>query len=109
MGAGKTTLIRRLGQYLGITENISSPTFGIVNEYRLPDERPVFHFDFYRLSDPEEALDIGWEEYLAHPTAYCWVEWPRRIEPLWPNRYLWLSLELINDSPTARSLTLKRP
>lgn len=106
MGAGKTTLIRLLGQALGVEENISSPTFGIVNEYEAQAVPLIYHFDFYRLEDPEEALEIGWEDYLLDTAAYCWVEWPERIRPLWPNRYLWLSLEL-GKHPTARTLTLQ--
>ncbi len=107
MGAGKTTLIRKLGQYLGVQDNISSPTFGIVNEYEAAENKSIFHFDFYRISDPEEALDMGWEDYLEQKNAFCWVEWPERIHLLWPMRYLSLSLQL-GSAPNERILSLKR-
>ena len=82
MGAGKTTLIKAYARHLGVEDEVASPTFSLVNEYLLKGE-PVFHFDFYRINDEEEALDIGVEEYLqsGHP---CWIEWPEKIRNLLP-------------------------
>jgi tRNA threonylcarbamoyladenosine biosynthesis protein TsaE len=79
MGAGKTTFIKTLLAAMGVKENIDSPTFSIVNESRLPDGMPVFHFDFYRLKNAEEAIDIGLEDYLD-AGGICLMEWPEIIE-----------------------------
>lgn len=102
MGTGKTTLIKALGSALGVTENMSSPTFGLVNEYRDKNNTPVFHFDCYRLEDEEEAFDIGIEEYFESGN-YCWVEWPSKIEGLWPDCFLYVELALTENN--ARSIT----
>tara|TARA_R100000501_G_C2512878_1_gene43644 strand:+ start:68 stop:472 length:405 start_codon:yes stop_codon:yes gene_type:complete len=78
MGAGKTTLIKALVKALGSEDKVSSPTFSLVNEYHTPQE-PIYHFDFYRLKDPNEALDIGLEEYLNSP-GWILIEWPQKIQ-----------------------------
>jgi tRNA threonylcarbamoyladenosine biosynthesis protein TsaE len=83
MGAGKTTFIREVCRVLGIGENVSSPTFSIINEYRTKPGIPVFHFDFYRFEKPEEALSIGVEDYFA-TGSWCLVEWPEKILNLLP-------------------------
>ncbi len=83
MGVGKTTLIKILAKELGVTETVSSPTFALVNEYRGTDDTPIYHFDFYRIDDEEEALDIGVEEYFDND-AYCFIEWPDKIKNLVP-------------------------
>ena len=82
MGAGKTSLVKALAQHLGVEDDVSSPTFALVNEYRLGEE-PVYHFDFYRIDDSTEALDIGLDEYL-HSGYRCWIEWPEKIRNLLP-------------------------
>ncbi|MBT8236347.1 MAG: tRNA (adenosine(37)-N6)-threonylcarbamoyltransferase complex ATPase subunit type 1 TsaE [Bacteroidia bacterium] len=79
MGAGKTTLIKALIKVLGSTDNVQSPTFGLVNVYHLENgDLLAYHFDFYRLEDPEEVLDIGFEEYLGHD-GWIFIEWPDKI------------------------------
>ena len=83
MGGGKTTFIRALCQELGVQDVVTSPTFAIVNEYASA-RGPVYHFDFYRLHQPQEALDIGLEEYLASGRP-CLMEWPQVVEPLLPD------------------------
>ena len=83
MGAGKTTFIRALCQELGVQDVVTSPTFAIVNEYASA-RGPVYHFDFYRLHQPQEALDIGLEEYLASGRP-CLMEWPQVVKPLLPD------------------------
>src|ERR1700761_8249815 len=95
MGAGKTTLINALCHELGVTENTSSPTFAIVNEYRSPKEN-IFHFDFYRLKNQFEALDIGFEEYLDSG-KYCFIEWPEKIPDLLPQNYLRISIMVTGE------------
>ena len=88
MGAGKTTFITALCKVLGVQEDaVSSPTFAIVNEYRAAAGDPVYHFDFYRIERPEEALDIGLYDYLDSG-ALCLMEWPENIAALLPEETL---------------------
>ena len=96
MGAGKTTLIKSLCQYLGTTEPVTSPTFSIVNEY-IGAGNKIYHFDFYRLKDQTEALDMGYEEYL-YSDAYCFVEWPEKIPGLLPQHYINIQIKVHDDN-----------
>jgi len=77
LGAGKTAFTRGIARGLGIPERVTSPTFTIVNEYE-GGRLPLFHFDMYRLGDPEELFDIGWEDYLARG-GVCAVEWSENV------------------------------
>lgn len=83
LGAGKTTFIKAVCHELGSPDPVSSPTYSLVNEYRLDDDKKIYHFDFYRITDPSEALDIGFEEYLESGN-YCLIEWPKLISDLLP-------------------------
>lgn len=85
MGAGKTTLIKELCRLLGVAEQASSPTFSIVNEYKGATGN-IYHFDFYRLKNQTEALDMGYEEYF-YSGDYCFIEWPEKIPDLLPEHY----------------------
>lgn len=82
MGAGKTTLISRIVEALGAKDNVTSPTFALVNQYE-GTERRIYHFDFYRIERIEEVFDFGYEEYF-YSGDLCLVEWPEKIEPLLP-------------------------
>ncbi|MBO5216407.1 MAG: tRNA (adenosine(37)-N6)-threonylcarbamoyltransferase complex ATPase subunit type 1 TsaE [Alistipes sp.] len=82
MGAGKTTLISRIVEALGAEDNVTSPTFALVNQYE-GTERRIYHFDFYRIERIEEVFDFGYEEYF-YSGDLCLVEWPEKIEPLLP-------------------------
>lgn len=82
MGVGKTTLIKELAKQLGHTDWVSSPTFSLVNEYENTAGK-LYHFDFYRINDQEEALSIGVEEYL-YSGEWCFIEWPEKILNLLP-------------------------
>jgi tRNA threonylcarbamoyladenosine biosynthesis protein TsaE len=104
MGVGKTTLIKEICQQLGILDNISSPTFSLVNEYQTSKEEKVFHFDFYRIEEEEEALDIGIEEYFDSD-AWCLVEWPENIENLLPLDAVQIHLSILDDEQ--RNIQLK--
>ena len=97
MGAGKTTFTTAVCKVLGVQEDaVSSPTFAIVNEYRAGDGKPVFHFDFYRIENPAEALDIGLYDYLD--SGYlCLMEWPENIEPLLPEETLRVHISVQPD------------
>jgi tRNA threonylcarbamoyladenosine biosynthesis protein TsaE len=81
MGAGKTTLIKALCKELGVTDEVSSPTYSLVNEYRTSNGKVVYHFDFYRINSIEEAYDMGYEDYFYSGNT-CLIEWPQRIEKL---------------------------
>ena len=83
MGAGKTTLIKEICRQLGSSDHFSSPTYSIVNEYRISEQTKIYHIDLYRLKDVEEALSIGIEDYL-YSNYYCFVEWPELVEHLLP-------------------------
>ena len=102
MGAGKTTLIKKICEELGVEDEMSSPTFSIVNEYLSSKEKEIYHFDFYRLEDIEEAIDIGIEDYL-YSGNLCLLEWPAIIESLLPDEYLQISIKLVGQN--TRSLT----
>ena len=97
MGAGKTTLIKSLCVCLGVVDNVTSPTFSIVNEYQIPGNQRIYHFDFYRLKNQTEALDMGYEEYF-YSDAYCFVEWPEMIPDLLPDHYINIKLSLASNN-----------
>ena len=82
MGTGKTTLIKELAKQLGCTIS-SSPTFALVNEYDIEENDVLYHFDFYRIKDENEAYDIGIEEYL-YDNKWSFIEWPENVENLLP-------------------------
>ena len=85
MGAGKTTLVRALAAELGVTDHVSSPTYGLVHTYRTAAGTALYHFDLYRLADAREALDLGIFDYLDEPGALSLIEWPERLGPLLPD------------------------
>ena len=103
MGAGKTTLIKSLCKALGVTDNISSPTFAIVNEYKAANNT-IYHFDFYRLKTEIEAMDMGFEEYL-YSGNYCFIEWPEKVPELLPENYISINIQVVADG--ARYITVK--
>ena len=105
MGAGKTTFITALCKVLGVEDTVNSPTFTLVNEYEAADGMPVWHFDFYRIERPEEALDIGLEEYL-YGNGLCLIEWPENIEPLLPEDCLKVYLEVVGADQRRLSFEL---
>lgn len=84
MGAGKTTFIKAVCEALGVVDMVNSPTFSIVNDYATDQGGHIYHFDFYRLKTPREALDFGIEEYFASG-AICFMEWPEMIGDLLPD------------------------
>lgn len=96
MGTGKTTLIKSIAQALGSTNTTSSPTFSLVNPYELPTNEEVYHFDMYRLNHYTEALDMGFEEYLDSGN-WCCIEWPEKVEELWPLHYTLVRMSVETD------------
>ncbi len=93
MGAGKTTLIKAIGEALGFVDQVQSPTFGLVNEYQDSNGVSYYHFDFYRIEDEEEAEDIGVSEYF-YSGHLCFIEWASRIPNLIPDHYLLVEIAL---------------
>ena len=96
MGAGKTTFINALLDNMGIEDHSSSPTFSIVNEYLSPNYGTVYHFDFYRIENEIEALDIGIED-LIYGNEFCFMEWPSKIENLLPENTVNVKISIEND------------
>lgn len=101
LGSGKTTFIAALCRVLGSTDDISSPTFSIVNEYQ-SDNGTIYHFDLYRLKNMEEAMDIGFEEYI-YSNNYCFIEWPEKVAEILP-QHLVVNCELSYLSVNERKL-----
>tara|TARA_R110001632_G_scaffold28927_3_gene77045 strand:- start:7836 stop:8252 length:417 start_codon:yes stop_codon:yes gene_type:complete len=106
MGVGKTTLIKELCKVLGIDDVTSSPTFSIVNEYVTNSNEKVYHFDFYRIEDEEEAYDIGFEDYF-YDEAWCLIEWPENVQNLLPLNAVEIHLTQLDDGQ--RNIQLKQP
>ena len=94
MGSGKTTLIKSLVKELGYKGNVNSPTFSIINEYS--NGNKIFHFDFYRINDKNELLDLGIEEYI-NSDHWCFIEWADFIKSLLPQKIKNISFEVLND------------
>ena len=96
MGAGKTTFIKDICLALNVTDLVSSPTFSIVNEYITTNREAVYHFDFYRIKDLQEAYDIGYEEYF-YSGQVCLIEWPEKIASILPESYIKVKIDLIDE------------
>ncbi|MBP4142736.1 tRNA (adenosine(37)-N6)-threonylcarbamoyltransferase complex ATPase subunit type 1 TsaE [Flavobacterium sp. P4023] len=103
MGVGKTTLIKQLCKVLGVKSATSSPTFSLVNEYEATNNQLVYHFDFYRLNQETEALDMGIDDYL-YSGNWCFIEWAEKIPNLIPESHSTISISILEDGK--RSLTL---
>lgn len=91
MGVGKSTLIKAICRRLGSEDEVTSPTFSIINEYRDGWGKPLYHFDLYRLKDIGEAMNVGCEDYF-YSGCYCFVEWPEIIVPILPETFIKLDL-----------------
>ena len=93
VSAGKTTFIKYLCQELGVDlSSVNSPTYAIVNEYETSGDKLIFHFDFYRIKDENEAYDMGYENYF-YSNHYCFIEWPEKIANLLPENLLRIHIE----------------
>ena len=103
LGAGKTAFVRGMARGLGILESVTSPTYTVVNEY-LSGRMPLFHFDLYRLSGPDDLFDIGWEDYLDRG-GVCAVEWSERAEELLEDAVR-VTIRMA-DGPDSREITIE--
>ena len=124
LGTGKTTFTQGLARGMGITENVSSPTFTLLKEYHghpIPMIQPgqeaspsqpsrqrsgltLYHFDLYRLEDPGEIIDLGFEDYFNSP-GVCVVEWADKANLLWPDQHLRIHLKMISETKRGLLLT----
>ena len=105
LGAGKTAFTRGLARGLGVPDRVTSPTFTIVNEYE-GGRLPLFHFDLYRLGDPEELFDIGWEDYLSRG-GVCAVEWSEQVADALPEGTVYVTLTRHPEHDGWRSITVE--
>jgi tRNA threonylcarbamoyladenosine biosynthesis protein TsaE len=96
MGAGKTTFIQAICHVLGTDDTVTSPTFALINEYKTEPGDSIYHFDFYRIKDMEEAFDLGYEDYFFSG-SWCLIEWPEKIEPLLPEGYVKVTITVEDD------------
>lgn len=103
MGAGKTTLVREICAQLGSEDTVTSPTFALINRYDTAEGNAIFHFDFYRIERPEEAFDMGYEEYF-YSDGLCLVEWPEKVEELLPDDVM--KVTITPTSNTRRVITI---
>ncbi len=97
MGAGKTTLIKALVAALGSVNKVTSPTFGLVNEYEIADQKLCYHFDFYRLESEDEALGFGAEEYF-YSGNLCFLEWHEKVSGLIPEEVDRIQISVENET-----------
>lgn len=105
MGTGKTTLIKALVHGLGSTDDVTSPTFSIVNEYTSPNGS-IFHFDMYRIEDEMEALNFGFEDYLNSENNWLFIEWPQNVTNLLPEDVS--EIQILEKNKTSRTLKLSQ-
>lgn len=96
MGAGKTTFIKALCAEFGVTDNVASPTFAIINEYLTPSDETIYHFDLYRLETIADLQNIGAEDYF-YSGNLCLIEWPDIAEPLLPGNTLHVTIAVLPD------------
>jgi tRNA threonylcarbamoyladenosine biosynthesis protein TsaE len=104
MGSGKTTLIKEIARQMGVIDRVSSPSFSIIHEYSDAQGQPFYHFDFYRVENPDEALDLGVEDYF-YSGNYCWIEWAEKISAYIPEKFVLIKID--SDSKDIREIALK--
>ncbi len=96
MGGGKTTFISQLCDYLEVEDHVSSPTFGLVNEYMSAKIGEIYHFDFYRIKNEQEAFEIGVEDYF-YSGKLCLIEWPDMIPSFIPDQFILIEITISNE------------
>ncbi len=106
LGAGKTTFIKAVCQQLGVMENVSSPTFSIINQYAIANNTTIYHIDLYRVKDEEEAINAGVQECI-YSGDICFIEWPEKLNSILPDDTVNVFMEPMNESK--RKLVCKLP
>ena len=106
LGAGKTTFIKAICKQLGVKENVSSPTFSIINQYTTPKNTTIFHLDLYRIKDDEEAVNAGVEECI-YSGDLCFIEWPEKAISILPENIMNVFIDTISE--TKRRVIYKLP
>ncbi|MGM0580789.1 MAG: tRNA (adenosine(37)-N6)-threonylcarbamoyltransferase complex ATPase subunit type 1 TsaE [Bacteroidota bacterium] len=106
MGGGKTTFISRLCDFLEVEDHVSSPTFGLVNEYMSAKAGKIYHFDFYRIKNEQEAFEIGVEDYF-YSGNLCLIEWPEMIPSFIPDQFLLIEIRLSREQ-TKRNFKISK-
>lgn len=105
LGCGKTVFARGFARALGVTDYVTSPTFTIVQEYPITESKRLYHLDLYRIGNEDDAIAFGIDEYLLDPEAFCLLEWPTRIQELWPDDIVEVFFEHIDEEH--RSIKIK--
>lgn len=108
MGSGKTTFVKKFAQYVGVTDDTSSPTYSLVNEYSFDDNTKkglIRHLDLYRLRYLDEALDIGIEDFF-YDDSFLFIEWPELLASILPKDVILIKIEVLNDN--SRAFTFKK-
>lgn len=103
MGAGKTTLVSAIGRVLGVSDDVTSPTFSIINEYRDREDSPIYHFDFYRIDNPAQAEELGLDDYFDSG-ALCLMEWAGNVADFLPDDTV--NVEIRVEPDGARTIVL---
>jgi len=106
MGSGKTTLIKYLLKAMGSEDQTHSPSFSLVNEY-LTAQGTVHHFDLYRIEDPTEVWDIGFEDYVSS-NNWLFIEWPELIKDMIPSNYSIIDIKMVSESSRSLKLTINK-
>ena len=104
MGVGKTTLIKSICKALNVQDIVTSPTFSVVNEYQTDIGNTIFHFDFFRIKEKEELLDLGLEEYI-YSDNYCLIEWPEKAEGLLDDNFVEIHMTKNKDCRIIKVIT----
>ena len=97
MGGGKTTLTAHLVDQMAAEDQVSSPTFSLVNEYFSQEQGTIYHFDFYRIENIDEAIDMGAEDYF-YSGNWCFIEWGEKIEHILPEQIGTIEINLIDEN-----------
>ena len=105
LGAGKTTFIQEVARQMNVMDNISSPSYALINEYLTHQQQKIYHFDLFRVKNISEVLDLGFDEYLETGSR-CFIEWPEIAEPLLPAKYL--NISILNPEQEIRVFNIEK-